>query len=174
MSDIGLIIAILSIILSLFVVLTERKFLAFAQRRIGPTVFGRNGTFQIILDLLKLLSKDTYLNSKTTTYLAPFFLVLLYATQLVFTQFFIFGNSLFMFSNVDSLVLYFLIFTLLSNIFLVLVGFISQSKYAMIGTLRAIIHIISLDIFITIAYTILIFTNQSVNFHDFNILQNSY
>ena len=36
------------ILLTLFTVLFERKVLAFAQRRMGPTLMGRNGAFQIL------------------------------------------------------------------------------------------------------------------------------
>ena len=50
--------------------------------------------------------------------------------------------------NVDSLILYHLILVLFSNIFFVLVGLISQSRYAIIGTIRSLIHVISLDIFV--------------------------
>jgi NADH:ubiquinone oxidoreductase subunit H len=79
-----------------------------------------------------------------------------------------------LFENVDSLILYHLILVLMSNIFFVLVGLLSQSRYAIIGTVRALIHIISLDIFVTILYSLLIFSSQSANFHDFVLAQNVY
>ena len=75
--------------------------------------------------------------------------------------------------NVDSLILYHLILVLFSNIFFVLVGLISQSRYAIIGTIRSLIHVISLDIFVTIMYSLLIFSSQSANFHDFVNFQES-
>jgi NADH-quinone oxidoreductase subunit H len=160
--------------MSLFVVLTERKLLAFAQRRMGPSVMGRNGALQIVLDLFKLLAKDIFIIPRPAATLAPVFLALLYFVQLSFTQNFIFSNNMFLFNNLDGLILYYLVLVLFSNIFLILVGFVSQSKYALIGTLRALVHIISLDIFITITYAILILNSQSPNFHDFSIIQSSY
>jgi NADH-quinone oxidoreductase subunit H len=75
---------------------------------------------------------------------------------------------------VDSLILYHLTLVLFSNIFFVLVGLLSQSRYAIIGTVRALIHVISLDIFVTILYSLLIFSAQSANFHDFVNTQNLY
>ena len=51
MSESGLLIALFSVLFTLFVVLTERKLLAYAMRRMGPTLMGRNGAFQIALDL---------------------------------------------------------------------------------------------------------------------------
>jgi len=81
---------------------------------------------------------------------------------------------LFLFENVDSLILYHLTLVLFSNILLVLVGLLSQSRYAIIGTVRALVHVISLDIFVTLLYSLLIFSAQSANFHDFVNIQNIY
>lgn len=174
MSELALIISLFTVLLALFVVLVERKFLAYAQRRMGPAVMGRNGALQIGLDLVKLLTKEIFLIPRPTSALAPVFLALLYGVQLMFSQNFIWGPSLFIFENVDSLILYHLILVLLSNILLVLVGLLSQSRYAIIGTVRAIVHTISLDIFVTILYSLLVFSSQSANFHDFVNAQNIY
>ena len=174
MSENALIIAIFSILIAFFVVLLERKLLAYAQRRMGPAIMGRNGAFQIGLDLVKLLTKEIFLIPKPTSILAPVFLALLYAIQLVFSQNFIWGPSLFLFENVDSLILYHLTLVLFGNICFVLVGLLSQSRYAIIGTVRALVHVISLDIFVTILYSLLILSSQSANFHDFIINQNIY
>jgi NADH-quinone oxidoreductase subunit H len=89
MSEISLIFAILTILITLFVVLLERKFLAYAQRRMGPAIMGRNGVFQIVLDLVKLLSKEIFIIPRSSSALAPVFLALLYCTQLAFSQNFI-------------------------------------------------------------------------------------
>lgn len=174
MSELALIVALFSVLLTLFVVLVERKFLAYAQRRMGPAVMGRNGAFQIALDLIKLLTKEIFLIPRPSSALAPIFLALLYSTQLAFSQNFLWGPSLFLFENVDSLILYHLILVLFSNIFFVLVGLLSQSRYAIIGTVRALVHVISLDIFVTILYSLLVFSAQSANFHDFVNTQNLY
>lgn len=174
MSESALILALITVFVTLFVVLLERKFLAYAQRRMGPAVMGRNGLFQIVLDLVKLVTKEIFLIPRNTTMLAPIFLSLLYSFQLSFSQNFIMGPSMFIFENVDSLILYHLILVLMSNVFFVLVGLLSQSKYAIIGTVRSLVHILSLDIFVTILYSLLVFSSQSANFHDFIINQNIY
>lgn len=174
MSESGLIIALFTILFTLFVVLTERKLLAYAMRRVGPTLMGRNGAFQIALDLFKLVTKETFLIPRPTTALAPIFLTLLYSCQLMFSQNFVWGPSMFLFENVDSMVLYHLILILFGNIFFTVVGLLSQSRYAIIGTARALVHVISLDIFVTIVYSLLVFSAQSANFHDLVLVQNLY
>lgn len=173
MSEITLIISLCLILLTLFVVLVERKFLAYAQRRMGPATMGRNGYLQIILDLIKLITKETFLIPRPTTAAAPIFLALLYSSQLVFIQNMIFAPNSFLNQSPDSLLLYHIIFILLANIFFSLVGLISQSRYALLGIIRALLHAISLDIFITLLYVLLVYVTQSVHFADFVVGQNA-
>jgi len=78
------------------------------------------------------------------------------------------------FENLDSMILYHLILILFGNIFFTGVGLLSQSRYAIIGTVRGLVHVISLDIFVTIVYSLLVFSSQSANFHDFVLAQNLY
>nr|YP_010049530.1 NADH dehydrogenase subunit 1a [Strombidium cf. sulcatum]QPL15935.1 NADH dehydrogenase subunit 1a [Strombidium cf. sulcatum] len=163
--------AIIVILLVLFVVLLERKLLAFSQRRMGPTLMGRNGALQIVLDLFKLLTKEVFLIPKTTTVMAPIFLALLYSTQLIFSINFIWGPSMQLVDSVDSMILYHLVLILFSNIFFSMVGLLSQSRYAILATVRGLIHTISLDIFVTVVYSLLVLASQSTNFHDFVINQ---
>jgi NADH:ubiquinone oxidoreductase subunit H len=81
---------------------------------------------------------------------------------------------MFIFENVDSMILYHLILILFGNIFFVILGLLSQSRYAIIATARSLVHVISMDIFVTIIYSLLVFSAQSANFHDFVVVQNLY
>ena len=81
---------------------------------------------------------------------------------------------MFIFDNLDSMILYHLILVLFGNIFFTVVGLLSQSRYAIIATARSLVQVISLDIFITIVYSLLVFSSQSVHFHDFVLTQNCY
>ena len=171
MSELFLIFTLIVIILCLFVVLTERKLLAHIQRRFGPGIIGRNGWLQIVVDLLKLINKEFFILPKSGSYILPIFIVVFYIIQLIFTQNFIFGPNLFLFEKFDGLIFYHLIFVLISNIVLLLIGIFSQSKYSLIGVIRSVVHVVSLDIFVTIVYILIIFIIQSGNFYDLNILQ---
>ena len=135
---------------------------------------GRNGAFQIAADLFKLLTKEVFLIPRPTTVGAPIVLSLLFATQILFCLNFIWGPSLFIVESVDSMVLYHLVLILWSNIFFSLLGLLSQSRYAIISTVRGLVHVISLDIFITVLYSLLVFVSQSTNFHDFILVQSTY
>lgn len=166
--------SILTILLTLFVALLERKILSFAQRRMGPTLMGRNGALQIVADLFKMLTKEVFMVPRPSTTAAPIFLSLLFSVQLLFSLNFVWGPSLFLVDSVDSMILYHLILILLSNIFFSVVGLLSQSRYAIIATVRGLVHVISLDIFITVLYSLLLLTSQSPNFHDFILTQWNY
>lgn len=81
---------------------------------------------------------------------------------------------MFIFEAVDSMILYHLVLILFSNIFFSIVGLLSHSRYAIIATIRGLVHVISLDIFITVLYSVLVMSSQSANFHDFVITQINY
>lgn len=144
------------------------------MRRVGPVLMGRNGAFQIVADLVKFLTKEIFFIPRPTTSLAPVFITLLWTSQLWFSQNFVWGPSMFIFENVDSMILYHLILILFGNIFFSVVGLLSQSRYAILSIVRALVHVISLDIFITVVYSLLVFSAQSANFHDFVLAQNLY
>ena len=148
--------------------------LAFSQRRMGPTLMGRNGAFQIVADLFKMLTKEIFLIPRPTTVAAPIFLSLLFSVQLIFSLNFIWGPSMFIVESVDSMILYHLILILFSNIFFSIVGLLSHSRYAIIATIRGLVHVISLDIFVTVLYSLLVLSSQSANFHDFVLVQTNY
>lgn len=174
MSETGLLVCLLSILFLLFIALAERKIFAYVMRRVGPVLMGRNGSFQIVVDLVKFLSKEIFFIPRPATSLAPIFIALVWTSQLWFSQNFVWGPSMFIFDGVDSMILYHLILILFGNIFFSVVGLLSQSRYAILAIVRALVHVISLDIFITVVYSLLVFSCQSANFHDFVLAQNIY
>lgn len=171
MSEIFLLTILSIILLCLFVVLTERKLLAHVQRRFGPSIIGRNGWLQILVDLLKLINKEFFFLPKSGSITLPIYIIVFYITQLLFIQNFVFGPSMHVFEKTDGIIFYHLILVMISNLLLVIIGYLSQSKYSLIGVVRGIVHVISLDIFVTIIYIIIIFSTQSGHFHDYVITQ---
>jgi NADH:ubiquinone oxidoreductase subunit H len=89
MNDSSYILALYLVLFTLFVVLVERKLLAYAMRRVGPVLMGRNGAFQILADLFKMLTKEIFIIPRPATVMAPIFLSLLFVAQLLFSLNFI-------------------------------------------------------------------------------------
>lgn len=54
-----------------------------------------------------------------------------------------------------------------SNIIVLSIGFLSQSKYSLLGVYRAVIHVVTFDVVVTVVYVLLILNTNSGNFHDF-------
>lgn len=75
------------------------------------------------------------------------------------------------FDRLDGVIFYHLILVILSNLLLTLIGYLSQSKYSIIAIVRGVVHVISVDVFITVTYVLVIFSTQSGNFHDFTNFQ---
>lgn len=171
MTDLALILLIVFILFCLFVVLVERKFLAHAQRRFGPSIAGRNGWLQIVLDLIKLATKELFIVPSVLTSVIPGLIGLFFTIQLLFIQNFVFAPSTMFLFNVEGMIFFHLILVMLSNIILILIGFLSQSKYSIIGVFRAFVHVISMDIFITLVYVLIIFSVSSGSFGDFILIQ---
>jgi len=89
LNEMALLSSLLVVLLALFVILFERKLLATVQRRMGPTLMGRNGALQIVADLFKMLTKEMFILPRPTTTIAPIILSLLLTTQVLFSLNFI-------------------------------------------------------------------------------------
>lgn len=174
MGDFSIYISLEIVLFTLFLVLVERKFLSYSQRRLGPVFMGRNGLFQILYDLVKLVTKDIFLIPRPSSITMPLFTCLFFSFQLLFSQHFILNKNLFIYESLDSLILFHLILIIFSNLFFTLCGLLSQSRYAILGTIRGIVHLISLDIFITIIYSLLTFSSQSAHFNEYVLIQNQF
>lgn len=171
MSELWSVFIIIYLIFSLLLVLLERKFLAFAQRRLGPSILGRNGSLQVLWDLGKLYTKNIFLIPHLMVNESYLILILLYSTQFFICMHFIMGPNLYLFKNVDSLILYNLFFTAASQALLIWLALVAQSRYVLLSVIRAVVQIISFDIFIIIIFIIIMLTSQSTHFINFILFQ---
>lgn len=134
----------LLVILAYFTLL-ERKVMASLQRRYGPNVVGLWGLLQPIADGLKLLSKEIVVPARSNFFLFLFAPIL--TMSLSFTLWSIiplnYGVSYF-----DSNYGLLLLLTLSSlNVYsLVIAGWSSNSKYALLGAIRAIAQLLSYEL----------------------------
>ena len=171
-SELIIIISIMYLLISLFTVLLERKLLAFAQRRLGPSIIGRNGSLQLLWDLVKLINKNIFIIPHLVTHQIHFFITLMYILQLLLCINFIPHNNIYIFNNIDTLVLYQFIITTISHILIILISLISNSRYALISAIRGCVQLISFDIFLIIVFSFIFLASQSTNYFDFILAQN--
>ncbi|NBC02552.1 MAG: NADH-quinone oxidoreductase subunit NuoH [Bacteroidetes bacterium] len=126
-------------------VYAERRVAAFIQNRMGPNRVGPAGLLQPIADVLKLLLKEDVTpteGNKVIHAVAPMIPVI---TALMTVAVIPFGEGLYA-TNINASVLYLLAVASLGVYGVTLAGWASNSKYSLLGGLRAAAQMISYEL----------------------------
>lgn len=141
----SLIIIIFLLTLALFIIWIERKMVGRIQNRIGPNLVGPWGLFQNFADVLKLMTKEIIIPSGAD--LIPFILAPLLSVASVFL---IWGAVPFARTAVGTSIaigaLYIMAVSSLSVLSVLLAGWSSNNKYALLGAFRAVAMLVSYEI----------------------------
>lgn len=154
-----------------FFTLFERKGMAAIQRRRGPNVVGAWGFMQPLADGLKLIVKELIIPRKANLlfyFIAPvltFFLSLLSWAVIPF-DFDIY------YTDLNASVLYILAVSSIGVYGIILSGWSSNSKYAVLGGLRAAAQMISYEITLSLCILPVICLTGSLNLLDIVYIQN--
>ena len=145
-----------------FFTLAERKAMASIQRRKGPNIVGMWGFLQPFADGLKLVVKEIIIPTKANKFLFVFgpFLTLflsfigwLAVPFEIYTRIFDLNNSL----------LYVLVVSSLGVYGILLSGWSSNSKYALMGALRSVSQMISYEVSISLIILPIVLFSNSLN-----------
>ncbi|HLL76454.1 MAG TPA: NADH-quinone oxidoreductase subunit NuoH [Pyrinomonadaceae bacterium] len=124
----------------------ERKISAFMQARLGPMRVGPWGLLQPIADAVKLLTKEDIRPDKADTYIfffAPFISV---AAAFVVFAVVPFGPDWGVITDINIGLLFVLSVSSISVLALILAGWSSNSKYALLGGLRSAAQMVSYEV----------------------------
>lgn len=160
----SLIIILIVILKVIFATLSERKVLAAGQKRIGPNYVGYQGLLQPLTDGLKLIFKEKIIPNSANGIL------------FIISPFFFFGISLLNWAVIPlnygisilelkgSSVLFTVALSEVSILGVLYAGYSSNSKYSLLGTLRAIAQKISYSVTLSLCIICILITVGSVDY----------
>lgn len=157
-----------------YLTLYERRALARIQVRVGPNRAGPQGLLQPIADAVKLVFKEELTPGrvyKVVFVLAPVLTVvpslILAAVIPLGTSFTLFGREITLYvANVNVGVLYIMSIASIAVYGIVLAGWSSNNKYAMLGGIRASAQMISYELALGFCFAIAIVMGNSMNLVD--------
>jgi NADH-quinone oxidoreductase subunit H len=145
-----------------FLTYLERKVIGYMQNRIGPNRVGPRGWLQPFADVIKLLLKEVVIPSNANRFLfvvAPLLsIVPALATWAVIPLF-----PGFAVADIDAGLLYVLALTSLSVYGVILAGWASNSKYALLGAMRSAAQIVAYEIAMGFALVGVLMAGGSLN-----------
>ena len=158
-------IAALLIFVVIFLVLMERKVLAWLTIRKGPNRVGPNGFFQTFADAIKLLFKEDIMSCETNKILFTLAPIVVFVPIMVIYGLMPFTEHL---VAINVAVGLFLVFALSSvtTVGIVLAGWASNNKYSLLGGMRSAAQAISYEVPLVVAVLSIAVLAGSLNLTD--------
>ena len=153
-----------------YLTLAERKGIGYMQARIGPNRVGPIGLLQPIADVVKLITKEIIVPSASNRYLFIIAPIITIAPALAAWAVIPFSEGLAL-TQINAGVLYLFAITSLGVYGILIAGWATNSKYALLGALRAAAQTISYEIAMGFAFVGVLLAAGSMNLHDIVIKQ---
>ncbi len=148
-----------------YLIYAERKVIGYIQVRIGPNRVGVLGLLQPIADLIKLITKEIIIPTKSNKYLfivAPLFALVPALAGWAVVPF----QEGVVLANINAGVLYVFAMSSLGVYGVLIAGWASNSKYAMFGALRSTAQTVSYEIAMGFALVGVLLAANSMNLTD--------
>lgn len=153
-----------------FLTLWERKVIGWMHARLGPNRVGPLGLIQPIADAFKLLLKEIIVPAKADKLLFWAAPVITIAPALTAWAVLPFGADLVL-ANVNAGLLFIMAITSLSVYGVIVAGWASNNRYALLGAIRAAAQMISFGIPLGFVMLIVLMVSGSLNLSDIVLVQ---
>lgn len=154
-------------------VYAERRVAAFIQYRVGPNRVGPLGLLQPIADVLKLLLKEDVTPTAGNRFLHTMAPTIPVVTALMTVAVIPFGDGLYA-TDINAGVLYLLAVASLSVYGVTLAGWASNSKYSLLGGLRAAAQMVSYELPLGMAVASVVIFVGSLSVVDIALAQETW
>ncbi|MPY25992.1 NADH-quinone oxidoreductase subunit NuoH [Shewanella psychropiezotolerans] len=151
----------------------ERRLLAVWQDRLGPNRVGPMGLLQVVADMIKIFTKEDWVPpfaDKALFIIAPMILMIMTLLGFAIIPF----SPNIQIANFDNALLFILALSSLSVYSIMLAGFSSNSKYALLGAMRTAAQMLSYEVFMGLALMGVVIITGSFSLNDIVAAQENY
>ncbi len=146
MSAVGALAVVIFILTHVIIlILAERRVAAFIQIRKGPNRLGPLGIGQVIADVVKTLSKEDIIPAAADKFVFKIASTTLFATALLTFAVIPFSKGM-VIQDLNIGIFYFIAMASTGTLSILMAGWASNNKYALIGGMRAVAQMISYEI----------------------------
>jgi NADH-quinone oxidoreductase subunit H len=157
-------VAIAVLLVDIFLVWVERKVVARLQDRLGPNRLGPFGLIQPIADVIKLLIKEDITPQGADRFIYNLAPIMALATVLLLWAVIPFGPGIYG-TDLDVGVLYIVAVGALGALAVIMAGWASNNKYALLGAFRSIAVLISFEVPMVISLLVPVILARSMGFN---------
>lgn len=140
-----LIVVVIIVLAALILIILERKVAAWAQERVGPNRIGPGGWLQSIADALKLLGKEDVIPAGTDKFIFKVAPLIIFSLPMLTLAVIPYGKGMAPI-NLELGIFYYLAISAIATLALFMAGWGSNSKYSLLGGMRAVAQMISYEI----------------------------
>jgi NADH-quinone oxidoreductase subunit H len=152
------------LLVDIFLVWVERKVVARLQDRLGPNRLGPFGLIQPIADVIKLLIKEDITPKGADKFIYNLAPIIALATVLVLWAVIPFGPGIYG-TDLDVGVLYIVAIGALGALGIIMAGWSSNNKYALLGAFRSVAVLISFEVPMVISLLVPVILSSSMGFN---------
>lgn len=167
------IVAAALIVIVIFLVLAERKVLAFFTQRKGPNRVGPWGLLQTVADAIKLLCKENITPEGAEKFMFALAPLMAFVPVMVIWGLIPFGSE-FDFMSYSVSALLFIVIASIPIIGILLAGYASNNKYSLMGAVRSVAQAISYELPLVFSLLSIVVLSSSMNLKQIVFAQMTY